>query len=110
VVLIRDNPFYSFDVPTCLARRAGSHPERCQLDRAAALPELIFDAETRAARGFGTVRFIDLSERLCPVGRCPVVSDGTIMYRDEGHFTGQFADRLKPALDSALISVLPPGE
>ncbi|MFN8517752.1 MAG: SGNH hydrolase domain-containing protein [Chloroflexia bacterium] len=106
VVVLRDTPFYPFAIPICLARRGGTHPEHCQLQRAAALPELIYEAERRAARGLGRVQFVDLSAQLCPEGRCPVVSGGTIMYRDDGHITGAFADMLKPALDSALMTVM----
>jgi peptidoglycan/LPS O-acetylase OafA/YrhL len=109
VAVMHDIPTSHFDIPTCIARaRKNSwYPSQaCELDKAAAVSAPMFEAERDAANGLAKVHFLDLTERLCPGQRCPVVADGQVMYRDSNHLTGSFADRLQPELDRLLAPLM----
>ena len=111
VVNVRDNPRFAFDVPTCLARskRISWYPGgNCDQDQATSLLPGMFEAEKAAARGLSNVHFIDFSERFCRSGRCQAVEDGVVMYRDNQHLTGRYADVLMPALQAELLRFINP--
>ena len=106
---MRDNPHFTFDVPTCLARSVrhswylgGS----CELDKSKALNPAVFEAEKAGARGLPNVHFIDLTDRLCQRNVCWVVQGDVVMYRDNNHLTGHFADSLMPVLEAELLPIL----
>ena len=109
VIVMRDNPLPPFDVPTCLARFArhswylgGS----CEMGRPAVLDPAVYAVERAAAQNIQGVYFIDLSDQLCQNDICQVVREGEIMYRDDNHLTGSFADRLMPVLEERLLPIL----
>lgn len=105
VVLIRDNPLPSFDVPMCLqrsARHAWYPKSSCQIDRSDALNPAVFEAEKAAARGLPGVHFIDLTSYFCQGDVCPVIQGTTVIYRDDNHLTGKYADTLMPVLAAGL--------
>ena len=50
---------------------------------------------------------LDFNDLICGgKGRCPVVRDGIIVFRDHHHLTATFARSLAPALDRALQKVV----
>jgi hypothetical protein len=50
---------------------------------------------------------IDLTSAICPgTGRCPVVINNMIVWRDEHHLTATFSATLGPAIDAQLIAIL----
>jgi len=105
VVAIRDTPFPGFDVPTCLARsvhHAWYSPVSCQIARSSAITPSVFEAEESAVQGLAGVRFIDLTDQICNGVACPAIRDGLIVYRDDNHLTGTFAQSLLPALEARL--------
>ena len=59
-----------------------------------------------AGDSHGGAALVDVSDVVCPSGRCPAVIDGTVVRADGVHFTTAFARRLAPVVlgraDAAL--------
>ena len=111
VAVMRDNPNFTYDVPTCLARSARHswYPGgSCETDKFTALSAAVFESEKAGGRGLPNVHFIDLTDRLCRKDVCWTVQGGTVLYRDNNHLTGNFADRLMPVLEAELLAILNP--
>jgi hypothetical protein len=109
VVIVRDNPLSTFDIPTCLARsiRHSWYPGgSCGMEKSKVLDPAIFEAEKLGARDLENVHFIDLTDQICQKDVCWSVHEGQVMYRDNNHFTAKFADRLMPLLEANLLSIL----
>ena len=104
VVAIRDTPTSSFDIPTCLARsaRRGNSSGSCNLNKSESLDDAVFEAEKTSAQGLPKVSFLDVTDRLCGANTCWAVQKGMIVYRDDNHLTGSFAESLLPELEAAL--------
>ena len=66
----------------------------------------IFDAEKTAAQGLENIHFIDMIDQLCQKSVCSAVQGGEIVYRDDSHLTGSFAERLRPVLEQRLLAIL----
>jgi hypothetical protein len=66
----------------------------------------VFEAEESAVQGLPGVRFIDLTDQICNGDACPAIRDGVIVYRDDNHLTGAFAQSLLPALEARLAPLL----
>jgi hypothetical protein len=111
VVLMRDTPYFSYDIPTCLARsvRHSWYPGgSCEADRSNVLNAAVFESEQAGARGLSNVHFVDVTDRICQKDICRPVQGQTLIYRDHHHLTGAFADSLIPALNVKLLEVLDP--
>jgi peptidoglycan/LPS O-acetylase OafA/YrhL len=109
VAAMRDNPLSAFDIPTCLARsfRHTWYPGgSCQMVRSEVLNPAIFEAEKAGARGLRNVHFIDLTGEFCGDEVCWAVQKDEVMYRDNNHLTGNFANRLAPLLEAELLPIL----
>jgi peptidoglycan/LPS O-acetylase OafA/YrhL len=109
VALLRDTPEFPFDVTSCLARatRHSWYPkEACEMPRAAVLDPGIYAAEKSAADGLSNVRFIDLTDQLCPQSVCKTILNGLVMYRDTHHLAGKAAASLAPAFDPQVLGPL----
>ncbi len=109
VVMVRDIPYPTFDVPACVARsvRVPWFPGgTCQMARSAVLNPAIFDAQRAAAQGLQNVSFVDLSDQLCDKDTCFAVQNSEIMYRDNNHLTGKYADGLASTMEARLPSFL----
>ena len=106
---MRDNPFFPFDIPTCLARsiRHSWYPGgSCAISKSEGLNPAIFEAEKAGARGFPNVHFIDLTDRFCDGKVCPAIQNGLVIYRDSNHMTRSFAETLRPVLEAQLVPIL----
>ena len=109
VVVMRDNPAFAFDIPTCLARsiRLSWRPSgSCEMSRSAVLNPSIFEAERSAAQDLQTVHLIDMTDQYCGRDICWVVRDGLIMYFDDNHLSSRFTDSLASVLAGRLIPLL----
>jgi len=109
VVLMRDTPYFSYDIPTCLARslRHSWYPGgSCEAERSNVLNGAVFESEQAGARGLTNVHFIDVTDRICQRDICRPVQGQTLIYRDHHHLTGAFADSLIPALEMKLVAIL----
>jgi hypothetical protein len=109
VMLVRDNPEFSFDVPICLAR-SSRHPwypsGGCELPVTAVLDPAIFEAEKSAVQNFPNVRLVDLTDRFCERGMCRAVHNGMVMYRDSDHLTGRFTASLADVVEEHILAVM----
>jgi hypothetical protein len=102
-------PRFVFDVPDCLARaaRLGWNPrDWCRGSPASSVNADVFAAEQDAARGLNGVSFVDTLSSLCNDLVCETMSDGRVMYRDDNHLTGTFADTLEPVIEPQLTAAL----
>jgi peptidoglycan/LPS O-acetylase OafA/YrhL len=109
VAAMRDNPRFPFDVPTCLARsvRHSYYPGgSCEMSMSAVFDPAIVRAEDVAAQGLPNVHFIDLTDQFCQGDICSAALNGEVMYRDDNHLTGSFADRLMPVLEDRAHPVI----
>jgi peptidoglycan/LPS O-acetylase OafA/YrhL len=109
VVVLRDTPLPPFDVPACVARRmvgklrAG---ESCDFDATVALNAAAFSAEQAAAAGLMNIYFLDLDDIICPGRLCPATQREIIVYRDDSHLTGTFAEAGAPTGRARRVQLL----
>jgi peptidoglycan/LPS O-acetylase OafA/YrhL len=106
VIVIRDVPKPSTDVPACLAAH-GTDVRPCSFSRsfAFARADVLYAAEHRV--GLASARFVDLDALLCPGDPCPVIAhDGSIIYRDAHHLTARISSELAPELAQRLSVAL----
>ncbi len=109
VVFMRDNPSFTVDIPTCLARSVRhkwGRTNSCEMDKSASIDSAVFEAEKAGASGLPNVYFIDLTDLLCEKDFCRTVSGGNVMYRDDNHLTGSFTKSLAPLLDTKLLEIV----
>ena len=109
VVLMRDTPYFSYDIPTCLARSARHswYPGgSCEADKSTVLNAAVFEAEQAGAQGLSNVHFIDITDRICQRDICRPVQGDAVIYRDHHHLTGNFSDSLMAALEVELHTIL----
>jgi hypothetical protein len=112
VMFVRDNPEFSFDMPTCLAhlqRHAWYASGACEMPLAAVLDPAVHEAEESAIRGLSNVHYIDLTNRFCHADLCGGVRDGLVIYRDSDHLTGHFAASLTAVLEPQVLAALQDG-
>jgi hypothetical protein len=108
VLILRDTPSADFDVPTCLARRLWRPafiPSPACVFRA---PEAskIYDFQRLAARRYGNVTVVDLSQKICPGGVCAAEQDNLILYRDSNHLTASFVASMQGSLSRQIDEAL----
>jgi peptidoglycan/LPS O-acetylase OafA/YrhL len=109
VVVLRDSPIPPFNVPGCIARAVGrAHPaaDPCAFDASEALNAPASAAERAAVEGLADVAYLDLDDLICPGVTCPAVQHGRIVYRDENHLAGSYAESLAGELATRLSRVL----
>jgi hypothetical protein len=109
VVLMRDTPYFSYDIPTCLARsiRHVWYPGgSCEADRSTVLNAAVFESEQAGARGLPNVHFIDLTDHICQKDICRPVQKDLLVYWDNDHITGAFADSLMASMNTQLVSIV----
>jgi len=109
VVVMRDTPLPPFDVSACVVRRALNKlhaAENCDFDPSTALNEAAFSAERAAAENLRNIYFLDLSDLFCPDNSCRAIQSGILVYQDDNHMTGMFAETLAPALRTRLFQLL----
>jgi len=109
VIFMRDTPYFSYDIPTCLARslRHSWYPGgSCEADRSHVLSAAVFESEQAGADGLANVHFFDATDRICQQDICRPVQNHTLIYRDHHHLTGAFADSLIPVLGMKIIGIL----
>lgn len=97
VVLIRDNPRFTFNAYQC-AERSTDIDSGCSVAEGQALA-----AENPAAALVGdNVATIDLSRYYCPDGTCPAVIGNVSVYIDENHLSLVYTKSLSPVLGREL--------
>ena len=63
------------------------------------------EAERQTAEANGA-SFASLTEHVCPYDPCPIVSESTLMWRNESHLTATFARQLWPAMRRVVRDAL----
>ena len=92
--------------PSCLSVRT-SHEPRCTTDASADVNAAIYNRifDEVAARHPSQVKVVDLTDLVCPSGRCPVVVDGRTMRGDQLHLTREASAWLAPFLVERMRKV-----
>ena len=104
VAVLADTPQSIYDVPACVSLHLDDVTQ-CETPIGEAFNWRRLRLETAATDGSGAT-LIDLTEWICPAGRCPVVMNGMLVYRDVHHMTATFAASLAGPL-LALLPTLP---
>jgi SGNH domain-containing protein len=97
VVLVRAVPILPADFMTCVVKRGA---EACAVPRAEVERQGpgVDAALTRIAAGRPALRIWSPLDTLCPMGRCPSVIDGRLLYRNRNHLTIDGSALLAPSL------------
>ncbi len=108
VVVLRDTPLPPFDVLKCVARRGplNLRAADCGFEAQAALNADAYAAQRAAAQGLANIYFLDMNDLICLGNYCPAMQHGLLVYRDDNHLTGKFAETLAPTLEKRLFKLL----
>lgn len=109
VVVLRDSPLPPFNVPACIGRalaRGDPKSDACEFDASVALNQSAFLAERAAGDGLANVHYLDMDDLICPGKACPAVQHGRIIYRDENHLAGSYAESLATEVGRRLTRLL----
>ncbi|MFF2269702.1 acyltransferase family protein [Cellulosimicrobium cellulans] len=102
VLVVRDTPAASVDVPDCLAADPQDISD-CGMTLEQGLERDPL-AEAAEADTSGLVTVLDLNDTICPEGFCSPVIGGVITYFDHGHLSATFASTMAPEMTAALES------
>jgi hypothetical protein len=102
VVAIADTPMWTKDPDACLAK----DPQCAVPLRSISLDDPVFGAHERQP----SVALIDFNDIVCPRGRCPVVIDNIIVWRDRHHLTATYSRSLANVFGQRIDEVLQGGE
>lgn len=108
VAVLRDTPAPGFDVPVCLARAAyrgqpASHACPVDVEQAMVASADIAEAERLAVAASANARWIDMTEAICPAGRCALeTAAGLVRFSDAGHLSARQSEALAEPLRHAL--------
>ncbi len=101
LILVRDPPHPSFDVPVCLAEsvwRARFLPRRpCtfrNINDSTSREAMAYRAQRDAVGHVSNATILDMTRHICHRSSCDVVSDGVVVFRDVNHLTQAFVARL----------------
>lgn len=97
---LRRNPVSCLEAPDVVL-------SDCTTRRGQALFPEHDEAERETAEANGAI-FASLTENVCPYDPCPVVSESTLMWRNESHLTATFAQQLWPAMRDIVAGALGP--
>ena len=100
VVLIRDNPRFTFDSYLCVEQAEDA--EECEVQRSQALAERN-PAEQLAGPDVFT---LDMTDLICPEDTCPAVIGNVNVYMDDNHLSSLYAETMAPELQERLQQIL----
>jgi hypothetical protein len=103
-LVLADTPNLRRNPATCLGR-PGVMVSDCTTRRGRALLPAHDAAERATAEASGAI-FASLTETVCPYDPCPVVSESTLMWRNESHLTATYARQLWPAMRDIVREAL----
>ncbi|MFM7872576.1 MAG: SGNH hydrolase domain-containing protein, partial [Actinomycetota bacterium] len=99
-IIITDTPYPGQDVPTCLSQ-ALSDVSSCTFPRTKGIRESRQATNIAVAVDNGA-QYLDISNWVCDLEICPVISGNLLMYRDSNHITTAYAEWLTPFFDAAV--------
>ena len=103
VFAVRDNPRFSFDVPSCVEEN-GSDSTKCYIER-----ENIVPTEgpwSKLENPPSNVHYVDLSDSFCGKEYCKPVVGNVLVYRDSHHLSATYARTLAPIIREKLMPIL----
>ena len=105
MIVMRDVPHTTFDVPQCLSRRAAGLPfaAACTYERSRSISRVAVRAQDRAARGL-PISFIDMNDVICPTSRCSPIRNGQVVYTDNNHITASFSRSVGDVLGARIVA------
>ena len=98
---IRDNPWFHFDVPECIARNPDNHLN-CSVKRSEHLAEI-----NPALQYSDLIYSMDMTEYICTEERCPVTFNGHLMYRDRHHIHVPYVSLMTNVFEAQMRRVYP---
>jgi hypothetical protein len=107
VFIMSPTPTLGFDGPNCLSTEANlphwsPRYGRCETTLIPPSVAAIRGILKQAAEPYPNVHVIDLSDAVCPGGRCRARFQTGIRFRDGKHLTASFVRSMTPALERAL--------
>ena len=109
VISVRDNPRWEHDQFECaeaVIEDDGSPTdadEACGADVSEKLAPQNPAADLAPAEGGGSLTLVDLTEQICPEGRCAPILGDTYVYLDDDHLTERFVEQaLAPSVTEIL--------
>lgn len=107
IFILADTPSLPFDGPDCLMRHIQrpawlQQPGACSAPAASMRPADVQTWIRSAAARFPNVEVMDLNARICPDGICRAELDGQVVFRDNQHLSGAFAESLADDFSNAL--------
>lgn len=91
-------------VPTCVSEHMDD-VSACAPDTSTALNANGIGAEIAAVQAAGG-SYEDLGDVFCTTERCPVIVANTLVYRDDNHITGEYAQWLTPVMSEVAEHAL----
>lgn len=107
IYLMRSTPTLPFDGPSCVAPRSGLYrvlvgASRCTAPAHTQQDDAEFRWLQTAVVPFPNVHLLDMTNDVCPDGKCHAELGGKIVFRDNQHLTASFARSLGPALAATI--------
>ncbi len=109
VFLLQSTPPLGINGPDCLSRRhwraergLGLPLPACATEVRNARLDTARESLVAAAAPYANAHVIDMSEYICPEGRCAADRDGMIVFRDRVHVTATYITQLTDELERAL--------
>ncbi|MED4014485.1 acyltransferase family protein [Sutcliffiella cohnii] len=103
VFAIRDNPWFDFDIPTCVEENKQNVLE-CAVKRENVLSNI--SAWEKLENPPSNVYYVDLNNYICDQVYCNPVVGNILVYRDEHHLTATYSRTLAPFLQRPLKEAL----
>jgi peptidoglycan/LPS O-acetylase OafA/YrhL len=97
LVVIGNSPTSPNDLDVCAARNPDNLAV-CDFDKEEATADNRAAEMRRAAAAVPGVRFVDLTDLVCPGESCPLVIEHVTVHRAGNHITATFAERAEPIL------------
>jgi peptidoglycan/LPS O-acetylase OafA/YrhL len=102
VIVIRNNPEFKNQPSRCVEKNL-ANPRLCATERNAVLA-----AEFSLGDAPENVSLIDMTDQYCDVFLCPAIIENTLVWRDSGHFTVEFALTMAKVLEERIMAVWTP--
>jgi hypothetical protein len=103
VVGIRDNPRFTFNMIRCVEEH-GAESDQCTFplsEKLAATPPV-----PPAEASNGALRFIDMTDLICPDGTCSPVVGNVYVYLDDNHLTTTYTKTTLPEFEKRFHDAL----
>lgn len=103
VFAVRDNPRFTFDVPSCVEEN-GADDLECAVEREEILPDNApwYSLDNPPEN----VHYVDFTDRFCEDDYCKAVVGNVLVYTDSHHITATYSSTLAPFVREELVPLL----